>query len=101
MYEFAWRPPTFGGRLGACHAAELGFVFDNLQDDGLTPLLGENLPQHLADTMHGAWVSFATTGNPGWPTYNTTTRSTMRFDLESDLITDPRPDERTIWNGNR
>ena len=30
MYEFAWRSPQFGGRLGACHALEIPFVFDTL-----------------------------------------------------------------------
>src|ERR1700712_688292 len=30
FYEFAWRSPEFGGQLGACHALEIGFVFDNL-----------------------------------------------------------------------
>jgi para-nitrobenzyl esterase len=100
-YEFTWQPPTFDGRLGACHASELPFVFDNLADKGFVPLLGENLPQELADTMHGAWVAFASTGNPGWPTYNTYTRGTMRFDLTSELVIDPRGDERALWDGHR
>ena len=30
MYEFAWRSPQFDGRLGACHALEIPFVFDTL-----------------------------------------------------------------------
>ena len=30
MYEFAWRSPQFNGRLGACHALEIAFVFDTL-----------------------------------------------------------------------
>jgi para-nitrobenzyl esterase len=30
MYEFAWRSPQFGGRLGASHALEIPFVFDTL-----------------------------------------------------------------------
>lgn len=101
MYEFAWQPSTFDGRLGACHASELPFVFDNLHDGGFAPLLGTDLPQQLADQMHSTWISFATTGNPGWPSYDTETRGTMRFDLTSELVTDPRPDERAIWDGNR
>ncbi|MEV4312884.1 carboxylesterase family protein [Actinocrispum sp. NPDC049592] len=101
LYEFSWQPPTFDGRLGACHAAELPFVFDTLADKGLANLLGEDLPQELADVMHGAWVSFATTGNPGWPTYDSPTRATMRFDLSAELVEDPRPDEREIWVGVR
>lgn len=30
MYEFAWRSPQFGGRLGAAHSVEIPFVFDTL-----------------------------------------------------------------------
>ncbi|MFE4628170.1 carboxylesterase family protein [Streptomyces mirabilis] len=45
LYEFAWRPPTFDGRLGACHATELPFVFDNLHDQGFTNLIGTAPPQ--------------------------------------------------------
>jgi para-nitrobenzyl esterase len=53
-YEFAWRSPQFGGRLGACHALELPFVFDNLDCQDNEPLLGTNSPQTLADEMHRA-----------------------------------------------
>jgi carboxylesterase type B len=67
MYEFAWRSPQFNGRLGACHGLEIAFVFDTL-GNGADPLLGPNPPQQLADTMHAAWVAFATRGDPGWPT---------------------------------
>lgn len=101
MYEFAWRPSTFDGRLGACHAAELPFVFDNLNDKSFHPLLGTNLPQSLADTMHKAWISFATTGSPGWPTYSEETRTTMIFNTESATQDDPRPTERQLWTGHR
>jgi carboxylesterase type B len=43
MYEFAWRSPAFGGRLGACHGLEIPFVFDTLDkgpDQMVGPLLG-------------------------------------------------------------
>jgi hypothetical protein len=33
--------------------------------------------------MHGAWVSFPATGNPGQPAGTTGTRTTMRFDTVS------------------
>ena len=56
MYEFAWRSPQFGGRLGACHGAEIAFVFDTL-GDGTEALAGADPPQQLADTMHAAWVA--------------------------------------------
>ncbi|MEV0675419.1 carboxylesterase family protein [Actinosynnema sp. NPDC050436] len=101
VYEFAWRPPAFDGRLGACHIVEVPFVFDNLDDPALTPLLGDERPQEIADTMHAAWVSFATTGDPGWPEYDTTRRATMTFDIESAVVDDPRPRSRALWGGKR
>ncbi|MFF0751721.1 carboxylesterase/lipase family protein [Streptomyces sp. NPDC004267] len=101
LYEFAWRPPTFDGLLGACHAAELPFVFDNLHDRAFTALLGAEPPQELADTMHAAWVSFAATGDPGWPAYDLDERRTMRFDTHSAVLGDPRADERVLWEGRR
>ncbi|QLH25924.1 carboxylesterase family protein [Streptomyces sp. Rer75] len=64
-YDFDWRD----GPFGACHTAELPFVFDNTGLPALrTPdgLLGPDLPPSLAVEMHGAWVRFATTGDPGW-----------------------------------
>jgi len=37
-------------------------------------------PQQLADTMHAAWVAFATTGDCGWPKHDLSRRATMRFE---------------------
>ena len=68
-YDFAWRSPACGGRLGACHGLELPFVFDTLAAaTGPTGLLGpDDPPQALADRMRDAWVAFARDGDPGWP----------------------------------
>ena len=101
MYEFAWHPPTFDGRLGACHASELPFVFDNLHDPGFTNLIGPRPPQQLADSMHAAWTAFATTGHPGWPGYDTESRPTMRFDANSLVVPDPNSERRRLWHGRR
>lgn len=100
MYEFAWRSPQFNGRLGACHGLEIPFVFDTL-GKGYEPLLGTEPPQQLADTMHAAWVAFATSGDPGWPKYDLSRRATMRFDITSEVVDDPRSAERALWEGVR
>ncbi|WKV70322.1 carboxylesterase family protein [Streptomyces sp. PCS3-D2] len=68
LYEFAWCSGVPG--LGACHALELGFVFDTLSVPEAAWLAGRAAPQELADEMHGAWVRFATTGDPGWAPWN-------------------------------
>ena len=101
MYEFAWQPPTFDGRLGACHTLEMPFVFDNLDKQGFAGLAGTNPPQQVADAMHASWVAFATSGNPGWPQFDLKRRATMRFDTTSELVEDLRSAERMLWEERR
>jgi para-nitrobenzyl esterase len=98
MYEFAWASPQLNGVLGACHALEIPFVFDTL-GLGTEGLWGANPPQPLADTMHAAWVGFATDGRCRWPQYDLFKRATMRFDVGSGVVEDPRAAERRQWEG--
>jgi len=93
-YELAW--PTPVGGLGACHALELGFVFDTLGP--ATAMAGETAPQHLADQMHRAWVAFARDGDPGWVAWTPEEPAVMTFDLESAVVDGPRADELALWS---
>ncbi|WP_435834335.1 carboxylesterase/lipase family protein [Streptomyces antibioticus] len=70
VYEFAW--PSLRPGLGACHALELGFVFGTGDTPESAKLAGEGAPHDLADAMHGAWVRFARTGDPGWQPWDAT-----------------------------
>ena len=99
MYEFAWPSPG----LGAVHALEVPFVFDTARPDAplFGPLLGPDPPQELARTMHSAWISFATTGDPGWPAYERVGRATMHLDTTSSVVHDPRAWERAFWKDLR
>jgi para-nitrobenzyl esterase len=104
VYEFAWPSPIMGGRLGSCHALEMPFVFDTLdlgRGQMMGGALGEDPPQELADTMHRAWVDFASKGEPGWPRYDLRRRAVQRFDVSSSLVDDPYAQEREIWSGLR
>jgi para-nitrobenzyl esterase len=101
MYEFAWKSPKFDGKLGACHALEIPFVFDTLDKEGYEELMGSEPPQQLANAMHAAWVSFATSGSPGWPQFDLKRRATMWFDTKQELLEDPRSAERVLWEGLR
>ncbi|RSN58363.1 carboxylesterase/lipase family protein [Actinomadura sp. WAC 06369] len=94
MYEFGWRSPNHD--LGACHALELGFVFDNLVPD--SELAGPNPPQALADALHRAWVRFAADGDPGWERYDADARAVRVFDGDADAtVRDPRGADRELW----
>ena len=92
-YEFAWRTPV--GNLGACHALELGFVFDTL-GEGNT-MAGQTAPQQLADEIHRAWVAFARDGDPGWTAWTPDNPAVMTFALASEVVTGPRADELSLW----
>jgi para-nitrobenzyl esterase len=99
VYEFGWRTPQFNGGLGATHALEIGFVFDNLGDPNGKPLTGDAPPQALADEMHAAWVAFVATGDPGWPAYGTE-RTVRRFGgANTGVVQDPAPALRAVWDG--
>ncbi|MFD4395388.1 carboxylesterase/lipase family protein [Kitasatospora sp. NPDC058478] len=73
-YSFGYRSTALGGRLGAAHTVELPFVFDVADEPWLhgdTGLLGPDpAPAGLAARVHGAWVAFAGTGDPGWAAYD-------------------------------
>ncbi|MEU7205638.1 carboxylesterase family protein [Streptomyces sp. NPDC045470] len=121
LYEFARRSPVLDGALGACHMAEIGFVFGNLA----APLTGPDAPQELSeqeraeqerakqelsDRMREAWISFARTGHPTgasggalphWPAYGGR-RSVMRLgDAAPVVLEDPATYERRLWEGLR
>ncbi|WP_410576797.1 carboxylesterase/lipase family protein [Amycolatopsis sp. lyj-108] len=74
VYSFGYRSTALNGRLGAAHTVELPFVFDIADKPWLhgdTGLLGPDpAPDGLAARMHGAWVAFAGTGDPGWAAYD-------------------------------
>ncbi|HEY5681824.1 MAG TPA: carboxylesterase/lipase family protein [Pseudomonadales bacterium] len=102
MYLFSWKSRAFGGRLGATHALEIPFVFDNLDRAGVDIFLGEGpTPQALADVMHRAWIRFVQGDDPGWERYEPGSRATMRFDDPCELIYDPDREEREAWDGYR
>jgi para-nitrobenzyl esterase len=98
MYRFDWRSPSFDGRLGSCHAVEIPFVFDTLGQPSTHARLGADAPQAVADTIHSAWVRFIADGDPGWPAYDTDTRSTAIFTEKLEVASDPAGDERRRWD---
>jgi para-nitrobenzyl esterase len=64
MYEFAWRSPEFNGRLGACHGADIAFVFDALSEEA-APLAGPARRSSWPTRCTPPGVACATNGDPG------------------------------------
>ncbi len=95
LYEFAWRSPA--SMLGACHAMEIPFVFDNLAARYVDRLTGTEPPQELAGEMHAGWISFARNGNPGWRAFDAAGAVQVFRDDGSAVELDPRADERQVW----
>jgi para-nitrobenzyl esterase len=80
MYEFDWRSPAAGGRLGAAHGLELPFVFDTLDTvTGPHGFAGLEPPQALADRTHRLWIEFAATGELPWPLFDRETRQVYQL----------------------
>lgn len=108
MYLATVTSPDLDGRLGAPHAIELPFVFDNLDADRVAAFVGDD-PRNatLADAMQRLWVSFATNsapsadGVPPWPRYDRTTRTTLIVDREPSVQDDPFPAAREAWSSMR
>jgi para-nitrobenzyl esterase len=103
MYRFDFTTPVLDGRLGATHALDVAFCFDNLDK---TRLHGDR-PEapELAEQMSEAWLAFARAGDPNhpglapWPGYDTDRRATMIFDAACRVVDDPDAEERRAWDG--
>ncbi|HUR76599.1 MAG TPA: carboxylesterase family protein [Acidimicrobiales bacterium] len=103
LYEFGHRSTAFGGALGACHAIEIPFAFDNVHKRGVSGLLGDigDAEQKLASETNAAWIA-AASGDEPWTRYDLDERVTRRFggDMPGELQ-DPAGDERLLWDGVR
>lgn len=105
-YRFDWETPAFNGRLGAAHALELPFVWNQLDQPAAQLLLGNDLTtgRQLAAQMHEAWATFirdgapAAAGLPPWPRYDEARRATMLLDREPRLAADPDGALHSLWS---
>ena len=109
-YVYHWAYPGEDQTIGACHAIELSYIFNNLQE---TIYTGNKINKELADEAQEMWVNFARNGDPStsnhkWEKYNAKTRKIMILDenihMEDDLKKDQRlliePLLKYYFNGN-
>lgn len=90
-YYFTRVPPGRGGaRLGAFHAAEIAYVFENFP----FRLFYVDADKQLAETISSYWVNFAKAGDPNgagltaWPAYETAKDDMMEFGDETRIQSD-------------
>lgn len=91
------------GTVGSPHGVELPFVFGTTTAAN-TFVADDARSRALADRTQELWVSFAKgepprSGELAWPTYDTTTRSTLILDHDLRIDDDPYPRSRTAWDG--
>ena len=101
MYRFDYPAPAANGGLGSCHGAEIPFVFDTLGLPSVRPRLGSSPSQAVADRVHRTWVSFISSGSPGWAAYDASRRTTGLLTEDLSVVEDPAGDERAAWEGIR
>lgn len=104
VYMLTWETPVSRGRLKCPHALEIPLVFDNVEKARNFVGRGDE-PQAVADQMSSAWLAFARTGDPhteglpAWAPYDTTTRATMLFNVESRVENDLNAGVRKVLQG--
>ena len=101
VYRFDYPEPSTNDGFGAAHAVEIPFVFDTLGVDQTAALIGSHPSAAVAETAHGIWVSFVTTGDPGWTTYRRSRRTVGVITETLAVVDDPDGDERALWDGVR
>jgi len=102
--------PGTNHRLGAAHATEIWYKFDNVdletpKDAAGPTLIGDDSDRKKAAlNMSQMWATFARTGHPeakgqpSWPAYDRQTRATMMIDAECKVENDPFGLERAMWD---
>jgi carboxylesterase type B len=91
-----WSPDPGRARLPVTvwlHGTELPFVFGNHGNRFAGRFLGDPPPPEFAPlsaAMRRAWTGFATTGDPGWPRYETGSAGPVRrWDTEPADVRHP------------
>jgi para-nitrobenzyl esterase len=105
-YLFTYKSTAFNGALGACHAIEIPFVFDNVDRRGVDFLLGAigDDTRALSAATSRAWTSMARHGSPGhdgipsWDTYSNDARNVMELGPTICLRDDPGGATREMWH---
>ncbi|MFI7501479.1 carboxylesterase/lipase family protein [Streptomyces sp. NPDC049687] len=103
VYELTWPAPGMGGSLGACHGLDIPLLFGTYQADlGNLLFAGVEVTDEARSLSHAfrtSWTSFARTGDPGWPAYDTESRPVRVLDVEQRTVPYPEEISRRLWEG--
>jgi para-nitrobenzyl esterase len=113
MHESDRIVPGTQHKLGAAHALEIPYKFNNIQgadkahrDSPMRlDIMSDSRPSSVQTARHMSemWSAFARTGHPrakgqpDWPPYDTQKRATMEIDAECKVVDDPFGLERSLW----
>jgi len=110
VYHYDWAFPSTAahGAIGAGHAVDLAFCFDNLDQPGVDQLVGddERNPDRrlVAAQTSQAWASFVRNGRPSsehlpeWPRYDRGDQQTMVIGAEPSVGPDPHRERLDLWD---
>lgn len=98
-YMYYWMEKSFIPHFKACHAVELAYVFNNIDE---TIYTGKQADFNLSIKISNIWVNFAKTGNPSidglnFEKYDKTNRKTLI--VKKDLLAmeeDPLKEQRVL-----
>jgi para-nitrobenzyl esterase len=103
FYELDW---SFNSEEGAAHCLDFLLVFGTLspREVRIHPSARPNATNeltHVAHRMRTDWVTFATTGTPGWTPYDQRNRTTRVYNTATTTQPYPEESSRRIWSTHR
>ncbi|WP_028649243.1 carboxylesterase/lipase family protein [Nocardiopsis sp. CNT312] len=102
FFRLAAETTVMDGRLGACHAFDLPFAFNNIDTDMARFMLNGEISddyRKLAERFSGSWRSFAASGDAGWPMVTVHATPVKVWNLTDEVLPDDVSPVRPLWDG--
>jgi para-nitrobenzyl esterase len=102
VYQMNLPSPLDGGKWGAPHTFDIPLAFDNIDKEGSITGTGR-AARRVADQLSTAFINLARNGDPNhdgipdWRQHTLPNRETMIFDRKTELVDDPRREERELF----
>jgi para-nitrobenzyl esterase len=103
VYRYDFTTPILNLQgQGASHGTDMLAVLGSLDSSrarAATLLGGSDELAALSERMQDHWLTFARTGDAGWPAYDADDRPTKIFAAHDRVISDPGRERRRAWEG--